>query len=733
MHMLYHENAWIIEANEENSKEIYSKYLAEKTCIMFTKNTKHLVSEFFNESIIWLFTEENKWKNTTEPVLIHDGKIEVLLGMATQTAFNRQTCKKGKLYLNYCTCDIDKEAKAWICTNCKTLILCRDDGYVHCDCGVYLEENFVKKCFKCIQNIDLEIITLNTLPPTPENRTAPTTLITTTPTTEKTLRNWPCMKLLKEIAEKVGKEWENNKISKHLMEHILNVQISVNLEQEDINRKKLKESLDILLMEVNDDSYVMMLDLIDDLIDGNAARENDIMEHSNNFADKFADQMRQKRLSQTLCEEFVKFQMAKHCKLEELQIEELLDALTSTEITLLPGNEFKTDIQYLRKLLIEEQQRRMPKIKIVEVRIGNKVLLLHHLQENTNLHKLLHFNKQKEDTLLEIMMNSTTTNLVDIVLPDSKTIILNLTVNWDETCKVDILPLYNVITISSQRVVKYIPFMDECSSFLSSIDYTDTNPIIGVDYESETAVKDIIIMLGLTEIPKNAPKTMSVCALRGFPELIYFIQTNGRTHFVNPETAVSELLKEATKNIEKSDILLTIPRSFDDTRKLAFSKATEYANLTNVKFVDEITSLAFGYEINHGIVENEIYILVSYFYPNFTISLFKSGACKDKELTTIQIEFEDFKEWENTFFDSIINDALGNNDNKNLSNKINQIFDAVTTMNINFDSIVVALNSSILCKIFADYFPNYVIATIEDPEKYIAQGANLAFHSSSMF
>uniref|UniRef100_A0A914Q6J9 AIG1-type G domain-containing protein n=1 Tax=Panagrolaimus davidi TaxID=227884 RepID=A0A914Q6J9_9BILA len=74
--------------------------------------------------------------------------------------------------------------------------------------------------------------------------------------------NWPCKDRLNEIAERLAKEWQNEKISVNSMEHLLNVQIAGNLQQKDINKMKLKDSLDILLMEVKGDLYVMMEILI---------------------------------------------------------------------------------------------------------------------------------------------------------------------------------------------------------------------------------------------------------------------------------------------------------------------------------------------------------------------------------------------------------------------------------------------------------------------------------------
>uniref|UniRef100_A0A914XX69 AIG1-type G domain-containing protein n=1 Tax=Panagrolaimus superbus TaxID=310955 RepID=A0A914XX69_9BILA len=67
--------------------------------------------------------------------------------------------------------------------------------------------------------------------------------------------DWPCLKRLKEIAERLGIEWQNGKISINLMEDMLNVQIAGNLQQRDINKQKLKDSLDMLLMEFNGEFY----------------------------------------------------------------------------------------------------------------------------------------------------------------------------------------------------------------------------------------------------------------------------------------------------------------------------------------------------------------------------------------------------------------------------------------------------------------------------------------------
>uniref|UniRef100_A0A914YCB2 Transcription factor CBF/NF-Y/archaeal histone domain-containing protein n=1 Tax=Panagrolaimus superbus TaxID=310955 RepID=A0A914YCB2_9BILA len=64
-------------------------------------------------------------------------------------------------------------------------------------------------------------------------------------------RDWPCMKRLKEIAEKLGKEFENRKISASILKGMLEVQVAANIKHEDIKKKTLKDSLDMILMEVN--------------------------------------------------------------------------------------------------------------------------------------------------------------------------------------------------------------------------------------------------------------------------------------------------------------------------------------------------------------------------------------------------------------------------------------------------------------------------------------------------
>jgi hypothetical protein len=64
---------------------------------------------------------------------------------------------------------------------------------------------------------------------------------------KKIQSNWPSCERLKKIAEKLGKEWENEKISRNEIENVLNVLIAANQKLEEINKPKLELSLHMLL------------------------------------------------------------------------------------------------------------------------------------------------------------------------------------------------------------------------------------------------------------------------------------------------------------------------------------------------------------------------------------------------------------------------------------------------------------------------------------------------------
>uniref|UniRef100_A0AC34EZL2 G domain-containing protein n=1 Tax=Panagrolaimus sp. ES5 TaxID=591445 RepID=A0AC34EZL2_9BILA len=144
-----HENLWFIEMNDENSKEIKRKYLKSEWYILTNNETKYMTEQIYNEKMIWIFSEEKKWREATEPVLIYNSKDEYLLGITNPQKIIGNTNETGHIYLSSCECN-EGGLKAWICSQCKTALKMIRSGDVMCECGIQLKDNLLKKCFTCI-------------------------------------------------------------------------------------------------------------------------------------------------------------------------------------------------------------------------------------------------------------------------------------------------------------------------------------------------------------------------------------------------------------------------------------------------------------------------------------------------------------------------------------------------------------------------------------------------------
>ena len=144
------DNFWFIQINDENSAEITRKHLRSNWAIILTPQTLHFASQIYSDQIIWLLSTETQWKEADEPVVMFDGKRELLLGLSSPGTNLKPSDAKGSVLIDKCVCQNNIQDRAWMCTKCKILLHVLRNKDIRCMCGLQKANNLKKVCFKCI-------------------------------------------------------------------------------------------------------------------------------------------------------------------------------------------------------------------------------------------------------------------------------------------------------------------------------------------------------------------------------------------------------------------------------------------------------------------------------------------------------------------------------------------------------------------------------------------------------